>query len=361
VVLVLASLLAFPGVLVRTVIVVCCLAFGLVHWSRYHAIRSPRHAMIYFAVQTLPLIGLVGVSGTSDIWGLLFFILGFQAVLALPNRTAIGWLALLYLIQSGAALWFGGPWRIINVLFNIAVFCLTYVFAHALRQAEITRRENEQLIEELRVAQRQLRDLAVADERNRLARDLHDSVKQQVFATTMQLGAARVLLERDPQAAKGHLHEAELLAQQAGAELSLLIHELRPVALGDKSLADALHAYSADWSRQTGIAAEMQAQGACSLPPATEHALLRVAQEALSNVARHSGATAVTIDLTYAADAVTLRIVDNGHGFDWGTARKGVGLDSMRERIEALDGRLQVESLAGGGTTICVQCGGSIG
>ncbi len=148
-------------------------------------------------------------------------------------------------------------------------------------------------------------------------------------------------------------------AQQAGAELSLLIHELRPVALGDKSLADALHAYSADWSRQTGIAAEMQAHGGCPLPPATEHALLRVAQEALANVARHSGATAVTLDLRYAAEAVTLHIGDNGHGFDSRTARKGVGLDSMRERIESLGGRLQVESRIGGGTTICVRCGGS--
>ena len=359
VVLMLAGLIGFPDVLVRMVSVVCCIAFGLVHWRGYYSILSPCHATIYFAIQTLPLIVLVVVTGTSDIWGLLFFILGFQAVLALPNRIAIGWLIVLYLIQSGAALWFGGPFRIIAVLFNIAVFCLTYVFAHALRQAEITRRQNEQLIEELRVAQRQLHDLAVADERNRLARDLHDSVKQQVFATTMQLGAARVLLERNPQEAKGHLVEAEQLAQQAGAELSLLIHELRPVALGDKSLADALQAYSADWSRQTGIAAQMQAQGECRLPPTTEHALLRVAQEALANVARHSEATAVTIDLTFAADAVTLHIADNGHGFDLTTTRKGVGLDSMRERIESLGGRFEVESRIGGGTTVLVQCGGS--
>jgi NarL family two-component system sensor histidine kinase LiaS len=129
--------------------------------------------------------------------------------------------------------------------------------------------------------------------------------------------------------------------------------------LGDKSLADALHAYTTDWSRQTGIAAEMQAQGACPLPPATEHALLRVTQEALANVARHSEATAVAIDLTYAADAVTLQIADDGRGFDARTARKGVGLDSMRERIEALGGQVQVESRIGGGTTVFVQCGGT--
>ena len=123
-----------------------------------------------------------------------------------------------------------------NVLFNAAVFVLTFVFAKSLRETEIARDQNQQLLEELRAAQRQVQDLAVAEERNRLARELHDSVKQQVFATIMQLGAARVLLERDPDAARVHLLEAEQLAQQSGAELSLLIHELRPVALGDKGL-----------------------------------------------------------------------------------------------------------------------------
>ena len=192
----------------------------------------------------------------------------------------------------------------------------------------------------------------MAEERNRLARELHDSVKQQVFATIMQLGAARVLLERDPNAARVHLLEAEQLAQQSGAELSLLIDELRPVALGDKGLAAAIQAYAADWSRQSKIGADVRARGAGTLAPSAEHALVRVTQEALANVARHSHASAVTLDLDLAADAVTLTIADNGCGFDASTASRGVGLDSMRERLEALGGRLRVESKLGAGTTI---------
>ena len=189
-----------------------------------------------------------------------------------------------------------------NVLFNAAVFVLTFVFANSLRQTELARSQNQQLLEELRAAQRQVQDLAVAEERNRLARELHDSVKQQVFATIMQLGAARVLLERDPNAARVHLIEAEQLAQQSGAELSLLIHELRPVALGDKGLVAAIQAYAADWSRQSKISADVRARGAGALAPAAEHALVRVTQEALANVARHSHATAVTLDLELAAE-----------------------------------------------------------
>jgi NarL family two-component system sensor histidine kinase LiaS len=192
----------------------------------------------------------------------------------------------------------------------------------------------------------------VAEERNRLARELHDSVKQQVFATIMQLGAARVLLERDPPAARLHLIEAEQLAQQSGVELSLLIHELRPIALGDKGLAEAIQSYAADWSRQSKIAAEVRTRGAGALAPAAEHALVRVTQEALANVARHSHATAVTLALELADDAATLTIADNGRGFDASTTSRGVGLDSMRERLEALGGRLSVNSSPGAGTTI---------
>jgi len=127
---------------------------------------------------------------------------------------------------------------------------------------------------------------------------------------------------------------------------------LRPIALGDKGLVAAIQAYATDWSRQSKISADVRARGAGALAPAAEHALVRVTQEALANVARHSHATAVTIDLVLAADAATLTIADNGCGFDASTASRGVGLDSMRERLETLGGRLRIETNPGAGTTI---------
>src|SRR5215212_3838923 len=346
------SLLVFPGALIRVMVVALCTSFGLIYRFGYYAIRTPRHAAIYFSIQTLVLLGLIVLARTSDVFGLLFFTLGIQAVLTLGSRTAIAWVVLFYLIDTGGALVYRGSEGIVNVLFNAAVFVLTFVFANSLRQTELARDQNQQLLEELRAAQRQVQDLAVAEERNRLARELHDSVKQQVFATIMQLGAARILLERDPNAARLHLIEAEQLAQQSGAELSLLIHELRPVALGDKGLIAAIQSYAADWSRQSKISADVRAHGDSAQLPVAEHTLLRVTQEALANVARHSHATAVTIDLDLVADSATLTIADNGRGFDASTASRGVGLDSMRERLEALGGRLRVESNPGSGTTI---------
>jgi NarL family two-component system sensor histidine kinase LiaS len=200
-------------------------------------------------------------------------------------------------------------------------------------------------------------ELATLEERNRLARDLHDSVKQQVFATVMQVGAARELLAQNStttdgrlSAAEDHLAEAERLARLAQQELAVLIRELRPVTLEGKGLANALREALTDWSKQTGIAVDFRIQGERILPLASEQALYRVAQEALANVTRHSRATAVEVHLACEGDHVTLTITDNGHGFDptavaaAEAAGEGMGLQSMRERMEEIGGKLIVES-----------------
>ena len=192
-------------------------------------------------------------------------------------------------------------------------------------------------------------ELAVVEERNRLARDLHDAVKQQVFATAMQVAAAQALIERDPAAAKIRLAEAERLAGQAQRELTTLIQELRPAALANKGLAAALRDYCADWSRQSGIAAEVRARGERDAPLEVEQALFRVAQEALANVARHSGATRADVRLAWEHGALILVVQDDGRGFDADDVEgRGVGLRSMRERAEALGGALLVSSTTAG-------------
>jgi NarL family two-component system sensor histidine kinase LiaS len=203
-------------------------------------------------------------------------------------------------------------------------------------------------------------DLAVVEERNRLARDLHDAVKQQVFATAMQLAAARSLLERSPgdvEAAATHVVEAEALTRQAQQELTALIRELRPVALADRGLVGALEAYLTDWARQTGIAASVRPQGEQTTPIEVEQALFRVAQEALANVARHSHAARVDVRVVWERDRlISLTIHDDGHGFDVDRADgKGTGLWSMRQRIAAVGGTLGIVSSSAAGTRIEVQ------
>ena len=199
-------------------------------------------------------------------------------------------------------------------------------------------------------------ELATLETRNRFARDLHDSVKQQVFATSFQIAAARALIE-DTSSAEAHLTQAEELARQAQRELNVLIGELRPPALEGKGLLSALRNYVEDWSRRAEIPAEVHVRGEREVPLEVEQAVFRVAQEALANVAKHSGAGSVEVDLIYASGSLTLRVADDGRGFDPAkNPGEGFGLQSMHERLEKLGGRVEVESAPGKGTRVTCVC-----
>jgi NarL family two-component system sensor histidine kinase LiaS len=224
-------------------------------------------------------------------------------------------------------------------------------FGYILQQAELAREHNQQLVEELQSTQQRLQELAVVEERNRLARDLHDSVKQQVFAISMQLSAARMALSETDKAYTS-VTEAERLAQQAGGELTTLIHELRPPGLERKTLADAIREHVDEWSRQNTIESQMKIDSEVSVNLQTEQALFRILQEALANVARHSKADRVTVELKSENDAVILTVEDNGVGFDAKQTAKGIGLDSMQERLIAVNGKIEVISERSKGTRV---------
>lgn len=199
-------------------------------------------------------------------------------------------------------------------------------------------------------------DLATLEARNRFARDLHDSVKQQVFATSLQVDTARTLLEEGAEA-DTYLARANEILEGAQKELDVLIHEMRPAALEEKGLADALRDYAAGWSRGSGVPVEVHVRGERGVPLEVEQALFRVTQEALANVARHSGAESAEVDLVYNEDALTLRVADDGRGFDLEkTSSEGFGLQSMRDRLASFGGRVDIESAPGDGTTVTCVC-----
>jgi NarL family two-component system sensor histidine kinase LiaS len=196
------------------------------------------------------------------------------------------------------------------------------------------------------------RELIVVEERNRLARDLHDSAKQQAFAAAAQISAARKLIKSDPDAAASHIQEAERLTKDLRTELANLIQQLRPAELESKGLADAVREHAEDWSRQNGIEADVHVQHQRSLPLEIEQAVFRIVQEALANIARHSQANHVEIGLIYSKDAITATISDDGLGFYPVETLSGFGLRSMGERTEALGGSLSIESKPGEGTSV---------
>ena len=211
----------------------------------------------------------------------------------------------------------------------------------------------------LAIANAQLRDRAeqsaVSAERNRLARDLHDSAKQQAFAVSAQLGAALSLFDEDPNKAKEHLAEADRLADKVRLELTDLIQELHPIGLDDHGLVPTLHEYVYEWEKQNGIHADLIVEAERVLSDEIESALFRIVQGALSNVSRHSQAMNVELKLIYESEYVIMTISDDGNGFETEQRHQGLGLRSMRERVELLNGEFSIVSEIGKGTRITVK------
>jgi signal transduction histidine kinase len=211
--------------------------------------------------------------------------------------------------------------------------------------------ENAQLYE-------QAQQLAVVHERNRLARDLHDSVMQALYGVTLYAeAAARQLTTGDRDLAAGHLCEIRRTTQEALREMRLLIFELRPPILKSVGLATALQARLEAVEGRVGIATKFTGSGDCRLSAGVEEGLYRVAQEALNNMLKHALANNVSVHLKGNGQTVMLEITDDGIGFDPDLVRSqgGFGLCSMEERVVRLGGKLVVRSQPGMGTTIQVE------
>ncbi|MCX3059964.1 sensor histidine kinase [Streptomyces beihaiensis] len=208
----------------------------------------------------------------------------------------------------------------------------------------------------------QAREAGVADERRRLAAEIHDTIAQGLTGIIAQLqvvaGAPTL------QVAREHLDRASDLARHSLGEARRSVHNLAPAALADATLADALKKTVAEWSARTGVRAEFTVTGTAEpLHDEIEATLLRIAEEALSNAARHAAATRLGVTLSFMAGEVTLDVRDDGRGFDpyavssrsSRTARSGnggFGLDGMRARAERVAGDVTVESEPGGGTAV---------
>ena len=207
----------------------------------------------------------------------------------------------------------------------------------------------------------QTRDLAVMEERNRLARDLHDSAKQKAFAALAQLGTATGMAKASPQGAYApdvaspHLIEAETLIYEVIQELNFLIQEIYPIALQEKGLPSILREYIFEWENRNDALINLTIQNERELPLEMEQAVYRVIQEGLANVSRHSQATQVDISLVYNPDLLQVSMADNGRGFDMNQKAKGLGFRSMRERISSIRGTFQIQSAPGQGTRILIQ------
>jgi signal transduction histidine kinase len=208
------------------------------------------------------------------------------------------------------------------------------------------------IVENARLQQRE-EELAVLEERNRLARELHDSVTQSLYSVTLYAEAGRRLaLAGDVERTVDYLARLGDTGQQALKEMRLLLHKLR-LALQQEGLVSALRHRLDAVEGKLGIKHRLQVEGEPDLSPALEEALYHISQEALNNALKHARATEIAVTLAAGNGEVQLVVADNGAGFDPAQAQEaGMGLSTMRERAQRFGGETTVESAPGQGTTV---------
>jgi signal transduction histidine kinase len=205
---------------------------------------------------------------------------------------------------------------------------------------------------------KQAQRAASLEERQRLARELHDSVSQALYGIALGARTARTLIDRDPKGAVEPVEYILSLAETGLAEMRALIFELRPESLETDGLNGAIRKHAEAIRARHGIEVDFQSGEEPDLPLPVKEAAYRIAQESLTNVVKHSGATQVRVTLASTGSNLQVEVADNGTGFDPGGDFPGhLGLQSMRERAEKSGGRLEISSREGEGTRVTATFG----
>ncbi|XUX00171.1 MAG: histidine kinase [Dehalogenimonas sp.] len=216
-------------------------------------------------------------------------------------------------------------------------------------------RSFDQMIERLQTTEGKLEHVA-AEERNRLARELHDAVSQTLFSASIIAEVLPKLWNKNPEEGHRRLAEIQQLTRGALAEMRTLLFELRPQALLDAEINYLLRQLVESFGTRHRIPVDLKIDDECGMSPEVKVAFYRIAQEALNNVAKHAQATQISIHLWCEDDSIFLRVIDNGRGFDRAHTRPGsLGLGIMTERSREIDADLSIESKPGQGTSVTVK------
>lgn len=348
------SFISIADAITKAIAIALCVAFGLVHAFGLRIADTPGRLAVYLVAQTILILALLRSTSPRDVFSFLFYILALEAVMILPTRHAIAWIVGFYLLNSLNALWNQGIGGIIGVLFYAAAFTLATVFGLALRQAEIARRKNQELLEELQATQRQLQDLAVTEERTRMAREMHDSLGHRLTVSIVQLEGAQRLIPSDPERAARMIGTMRDEMKEALTELRRTVSAMRTPIVNDLPLDIALATLSQTFQKTTGIPTHFSVSpGFPGLPESHRLAFYRTAQEALTNIQRHSMARNAWMKLGADGQQITLILEDDGQGIDdHSEIGKGSGLIGLQERAVQLGGGLQLLERRGGGAQL---------
>ena len=317
-----------------------------------------------------PLLGLAAAITTGllftrprlDYFAMLYIALSLSVTRYLPLKASSYWLGgLCVILTASLALVFGPAEGLSYIPTYIGGVLFIGLYGRANRKEEEARTRSEELAARLQEANRRLKvyaeraeEVATAQERARLARELHDAVTQTVFSMNLTAEGARLACESTPKKVPGMLDRLQELGRDALAEMRSLVDELRPRTVAEIGLVDSLQRHLAVRRRREGLDVQLAVTGEERGGEAMKQALFRTAQEALNNVQRHSGVKKAVVELGFAEREVRLRVRDAGRGFQPEAAAGGesFGLVNMRERVEAAGGSFRLDSKPGAGTTV---------
>jgi len=322
-----------------------------------------RYSLLYLVLQTVLIFMLLSMPGSPDFFASLFAILSMQIMLHLETRVWVIWIALwtfvttLLLVKD-----YGSQAYALGLLYTAGNVFYGF-YAQATRRAQTIREENLNLAQELQEANQKLKtystqmeQLVVARERNRLARDLHDSVTQTVFSMTLTTQSAALLLDRNPERVSAQLDRLSQLAGNALSEMQTLISELRPEETGRRGLVTTLKSYLTSGQFPENITIDLEVRGNQVFGQMEEQSLFHIVQEALNNIVKHSRASNARVRL-HLIEPMWIEIEDQGQGFDLQLAQKSgrLGLHSMRERAEEIGWNLKIRTSPGAGTCVRIE------
>ncbi len=318
--------------------------------------RSIPLRLLYFLIEILLAMVILFVGSIYGSFWVITLPLVSQAVVALPRGWMIFVAALVVLLGFTLPLGILAGWdkALQNTIFFVTGVVFVIIFTQIAVRERGLRGEVERLAAELSEANSQLRryavqaeELATARERNRLAREIHDSLGHYLTVVNVQLEAAQALLSTDPGRALEPLQKAQRLTRDGLADIRRSVAALRASPLEDRPLPEALERL-VESCREAGLVSALVTRGEPrSLPPQVELTLFRAAQEALTNVRKHARASRCDVGLEYRPGGVCLSVEDNGVGVE--DRGQGFGIQGVRERAQLLGGEVRIQTAMGRG------------
>jgi signal transduction histidine kinase len=318
----------------------------------------------YLVLQTALVFVLLMMPGFPDFFATLLMVISMQVMLRLKPNVGAVWIGLCAVLLV-LVLFRNANYRtqaIGLMLINLSGYILFGFYVVANRRSQEARIKNESLVKQVQEANdnlnafsAQLKQLALARERSRLAREMHDSITQTVFSMSLAAQSAELMLKRDPQQVEAQLQRLGQLSQNALTEIKLLISELRP-AVTPGWLTPALHNLITDQHLPGNLKVAFNVDGDKSLDPKEEQVLFRIARESLNNAAKHAHIDQAEVRL-HLTEAPSLEIEDKGIGFELEKVKfgAGLGLKSMAEQAGEIGWDMRVNSAPGRGTIVRVE------